>query len=161
MRKAALLVACTALLIPAAQAAAADTAPREDCAGLPLESLLSQAAPRSFAAGSEGISGASHTAELADKSLCSSISEPLTVIPEESSGFANRFCSLLRTELSRHSGEAKEALLGGGGTGDPAAPGFRSCDFFAQDGAMTISARAVYFLQPDRSTRVLIMVSAW
>lgn len=161
MPKTALLVACAVLLIAAAPAMAAESASQEACVGIPLEDLLRQAAPRSSAASSMSPSGASHTAEVADKSLCSSISEPLTVIPEESSGFADRFCGLLRTELSRRSGAAREAILGGGDPGDPAAPGFHSCDFFAQDGATTISARAVFFPQPDHSTRLLVMVSAW
>lgn len=161
MRKAAVLVAGAALLIYATPAAPSDSATLELCAGLPLDSLLRAAAPQSFAASSKGIPGYAHTADLADKSLCSSISEPLTVTPEESVGFAKRSCGLLRAELDRRDGGAKEAILGGGDPTDSAPPSFGSCDFFAQDGATTISARAVYTLQPDHSTRLLVMVSAW
>ena len=159
MRKA-VLVACATLLIRAASAAASDSASREDCAGLPLESLLRQAAPLSSAASPKAMQGYSHTAELAERSLCSSISAPLTITPDESSGFADRFCGLLRTELRRRAGEAREAR-GGREPGDSAPESFWSCDFFAQDGATTISARAVYIVQPDHSTKLLVMVSAW
>ena len=160
MRSATLLLVCAGLLICVTPAAPSDSSSQELCSGLPLQDLLRQAAPRSFADASNAVPGTAHTAELADRALCSSISEPLVVIPEESSGFADRFCGLLRTELGRRSGEPREARLGAGEP-DPAAPGFRSCDFFAQDGAVTISARAVYFLEPDHSTRLLVMVSAW
>jgi hypothetical protein len=160
MRKAAFLVAGAVLFIPAALAATSDSASREPCAGLPLLSLLREAAPRSSAASPKAASGYSHTADLPEGPTCSSISELVTIIPEESSGFADRFCRLLRTELSRSGNMASEAR-GGAEPGDSAPPSFWSCDFFAQDGATTISARAVYFAQPDKSNRLLVMVSAW
>lgn len=160
MRTMAVLVACAAALLHAAPAAPSDSSSREPCAGLPLQSLLSEAAPRSFVASAKGTPGYVHTGEIADKALCSSIFEPLTVLPDESPGFADRFCGLFRAELSRGGDRAKEAILGGPDPGEPL-PGFGSCDFFAQDGATTISARAVYILQPDQSTKLLVMVSAW
>ena len=159
-KAAALFVGAVLLAFAPPAAATSERASREACAGLPLDALLREAAPRSAAALPKKVPGYAHTADVADKSLCSSISEPLIVIPEESAGFADRFCGVLRSELGRRGG-AQEARLGGPAPGESATPPFGSCDFFAQDGSTTISARAVYMVQPDASTKVFIMVSAW
>jgi hypothetical protein len=156
-----LAVVVVSAVISGIPAAASEDA-KEPCADIPLESLLRQAAPKSTRDGTWRVPTISQHAEIANKATCSSITEPLaTVRPDESGALQNRFCKLLRSELARRGGEVTEGRSAVGDPGNTDPPNYTSCTLFSENVGQIVSVQAIYMLQSDRSTRVMVTVNAW
>jgi hypothetical protein len=161
MRSVLALVTLISSLILGVPASASEDA-KEQCAAIPLESLLRRVAPKSTGDRTWKVPSISQHSEIADKATCSSIAEPLaTVRPDESRGLEDRFCQVLRSELASRGGKVTEGRSGGGNPGDTDRPSYRSCTLFSENAGQIVSVQAIYMLQPDRSTRVMVTVSAW
>jgi hypothetical protein len=101
-------------------------------------------------------------AEVADKPTCNSITEPsATVRPDESRALDDRFCQLLRSELANRGGQIAEGRSSAGNPGDTDAPNYTSCTLFGENAGHVVSVQAIYMLQSDHSTRVMVTVNAW
>jgi hypothetical protein len=162
MRRALLFVTLVSSIVLSAPATASERSKTEPCADIPLERLLQQAAPKSTQGHTWRVPTISQHAEIADKATCSSITEPLaTIRPDESRGLDDRFCQLLRSELARRGSAVTEGRSSAGNPGDTDTPNYTSCTLFSENSGQTFSVQAIYMLQADHSTRVMVTVSAW
>ena len=162
MRRILPLVTLVTSIVFGIPAAASADSKGEPCAGVPLERLFQQAAPKSAQDGSWGTPTISQHAEIADKATCSSITEPLaSVRPDESSALDDRLCRLLRSDLARRGGKVTEGRSAAGNPGDTDPANYTSCTLFSENAGQIVSVQAIYRLQPDHSTRVMVIVSAW
>lgn len=162
MRKVLPLVALVFSFVMIVTATASGDTKKEPCADIPLESLFQQAAPKSAQGGTWKVPTISQQAEVADKPACSSITEPsATVRPDESNSLDDRFCQLLRSELARRGGRISEGRSAVGNPGDTDPLNYTSCTLFSENAGHVVSVQAVYMLQSDHSTRVMVTVNAW
>ena len=162
MRRAPFLATFVTSIILAIPAPASEGSQKEPCVGIPLADLFQQAAPKSTQDRGWRVPTVSQHADMAAKATCSSITEPLaTVRPDESSAFDDRFCRLLRSELARRGGAPTEGRSAAGNPGDTGPPSYTSCTLFSENAGQIVSVQAIYMLQPDHSTRVMVIVNAW
>ena len=162
MRSVLPLVTLVTSIILGIPATASEDSKKEPCADIPLEGLFQQAAPKSTQDRTWKVPTVSQHAAIADKATCSSITEPLaTVRPDESSALGDRFCHLLRSELARRGGDVTEGRSSVGNPGDTDPPNYTSCTLFSEKAGQIVSVQAIYMLQSDHSTRVMVIVNAW
>lgn len=162
MRRVLSLVTLVSSIVMSVPATASGDSKKEPCADIPLESLFQQAAPKSTQGRTWKLPTISQQAEVADKQTCSSITEPLaTVRPDESSAFDDRFCQLLRSELANRGGQIAEGRSSAGNPGETDPPNYTSCTLFSEHAGHVVSVQAIYMLQSDHSTRVMVTVNAW
>jgi hypothetical protein len=83
------------------------------------------------------------------------------VRPDESGDLDDTFCQLLGSELAGRGGVVTEGRSAAGNPGKAESPNYTSCTFFSEHAGQIVSAQAVYMLQSDHSTRVMVFVSAW
>jgi hypothetical protein len=129
---------------------------------MPLAGLLQQAAPKSTGDLDWRAPIVSQHAEIAGKATCSSLTEPQTTVrPDESKALDDRLCRLLRSELATRGGLVTEGRSSVGNPGDTDPASYTSCTLFSENEGQVVSVQAIYMLQSDHSTRVMVSVSAW